>query len=396
MTTPGIAGHGGGTGFAVWTPSGYSRAERDRRYQEVRRLADARGLDCVLVPLGDGTDARYLTQLRNAAVVLPTDSRPPIVVTDRVQNGDWLDTPRQVVRTWAPAIVEALRDLRMGRARIGVAGLARGTWAHVRATDGVVNHSSFAAVLRQLPNASFVDATDVLGLARSVKSAEEVACLRRAVAIAESGIAALAGALAHGSLDRTDLVARLAERILALGSEYRAPTLDVRRTAGGAALLLAQVRAVWGAQVAVETQPLAARAGPSSAPVRPRLVEANREALDTVLACVEPGVEVRRLTGAAAEAARRRGLRGTLVLHGLGLGDDGPLLDSALEAEPGPDVRLAEGNALALTVTVASQDDRDHFTWGGGIMVTGSGAERLFQRRHGLVSVTTGREATGG
>jgi hypothetical protein len=33
-------------------------------------------------PLGDGIDARYMTQLRCSAMVLPSDGRPPIVIAD--------------------------------------------------------------------------------------------------------------------------------------------------------------------------------------------------------------------------------------------------------------------------------------------------------------------------
>src|SRR3954447_5722770 len=56
----------------AWTWNGYSLAERDRRWAIVRERAAAAELDAVLVPFGDGYDGRYLTQLLNAAVILPT------------------------------------------------------------------------------------------------------------------------------------------------------------------------------------------------------------------------------------------------------------------------------------------------------------------------------------
>src|SRR5437763_12201480 len=75
-------------GDAVESPAdstwkGYSLAERDRRWAAVRQNAAEAGFDCVFVPVGNGSDARYLTQLGAASVVLPTDGRPPIVVSDR-------------------------------------------------------------------------------------------------------------------------------------------------------------------------------------------------------------------------------------------------------------------------------------------------------------------------
>ena len=71
----------GGPILGIW--AGYSLAERDRRWNVVRENAARAGFDCIFVPLGNGIDGRYLTQLRAASVVMPTDGRPPIVVTDR-------------------------------------------------------------------------------------------------------------------------------------------------------------------------------------------------------------------------------------------------------------------------------------------------------------------------
>ncbi|MBM2810460.1 MAG: hypothetical protein HW416_1219, partial [Chloroflexi bacterium] len=64
-------------GVTVGSWQGYSVAERDRRWQMVRDNAAKAGVDCVFVPLGNGTDARYLTQLRASVIVMPTDGRPP-------------------------------------------------------------------------------------------------------------------------------------------------------------------------------------------------------------------------------------------------------------------------------------------------------------------------------
>src|SRR5262245_65496642 len=77
---------------------GYSLAERDWRWQRVRENAAMAGFDCVLVPLcvdgrnlhlsleqsrGSRSDCRFLTQLENAAVILPTDGRKPIRSEER-------------------------------------------------------------------------------------------------------------------------------------------------------------------------------------------------------------------------------------------------------------------------------------------------------------------------
>ena len=119
-----------GSGATVYVWNGYSLAERDRRWNAVRAGAAQAGFDCILVPLGDGIDARYMTQLRCSAMVLPTDGRAPIVVADRRSNNQWVPDPWQTGREWAEPMGEALRDLGFARARIGVAGLKGGRMTH--------------------------------------------------------------------------------------------------------------------------------------------------------------------------------------------------------------------------------------------------------------------------
>src|SRR5437762_13865836 len=72
-----------GAGATVFIWSGYSLAERDRRWKAVRENAAKSGFDCILVPIGNGADGRYMTQLRCSAMALPTDGRVRIVIGDR-------------------------------------------------------------------------------------------------------------------------------------------------------------------------------------------------------------------------------------------------------------------------------------------------------------------------
>src|SRR5262249_21119906 len=121
--------------------------------------------------------------------------------------------------SWAVSMANALLDAGMERGRIGVVGLGRGKLAHTRAADGVVNYTAFAGVGAQLPHATFVDATDVVGAARYIKGEEEISCLRRAAEIASAGCAELALAARPGTAEAA-VYARVMQRILQLGSEY--------------------------------------------------------------------------------------------------------------------------------------------------------------------------------
>src|SRR5262249_6453513 len=163
-------------------------------------------------PLGNGPDARYMTQLRCSAMALPADGRAPIIIADRSSSNEWVPAPWQTGREWAEPMAEALLDLGMERARIGVAGLQGGGVRHCAAIDGVVNHTAFEFVQSKLPNAQFADATDLVGLARYVKSAEEIAFVRESAQVAEAGLEELIK-LASPGMDAgtlyTDVLARL-------------------------------------------------------------------------------------------------------------------------------------------------------------------------------------------
>ena len=176
------------SGATVHIWNGYSLAERDRRWKAVREGAAKAGLDCILVPLGNGVDGRYLTQLRCSAMVLPTDGRAPIVIADRRSSNAWVPEPWQTGREWAEPMGEALLDLGMQRARIGVLGLKGGSVTHCSSIDGVVNHTAFEYVMSKLPNATFEDATDIVGFVRYVKSDEEIAFVRQSTEVATAGV----------------------------------------------------------------------------------------------------------------------------------------------------------------------------------------------------------------
>ena len=221
------------------TWQGYSLEERDWRWNAVRAHAQRAGFDCIFLPLtldgrsfhlsleqarGTRSDSRFLADMESAAVVMPADGRPPIVINDRGTGNRWIPEARPANRggmrgSWAEAMAQALLDSGMERARIGVVGLKQGKVTHGRAQQGVVNHSSYAAVVKRLPNATFEDATDVVGYARYVKSAEQIACLRRGAAIANEGILEMAR-VAKPGVDEAVLYAKVMSRMLGLGSEY--------------------------------------------------------------------------------------------------------------------------------------------------------------------------------
>ena len=388
-----------GAGATVYIWSGYSLDERDRRWRAVRENAGKAGFDCVLVPLGNGVDGRYMTQLRCSAMVLPTDNRAPIIIADRRSSNRWAPEPWQTGREWAEPMGEALLDLGMERARIGVVGLKGGLVTHCRSVDGVVNHTAFAQVMSKLPNATFDDATDVVGLVRYVKSEEEINFVRRSAAVAAAGLDELIR-LARPGVDAGLLYADVTARLLELRSEYYplALTLDavgssksnrytnppIGKRLESNALINSEVNAILGAQLTQVCQPILLGKTPDEwQPV----IELQREVYEGGLALIKPGTTFGVLQDLVNAFGSRRRMKAEIQMQGCGYGDDGPLLPSKSLRDDLRDLPIKKGNAFVWKPAAMTPDATIRFAWGGPILVTETGAKELFTRAHGMVSL---------
>jgi Xaa-Pro dipeptidase len=396
---------------------GYSLAERDRRWRAVRERAAQAGFDCVFVPptidpasqlspetaRGTRADCRFLTDMDVAAVALPTTGAPPIVINERGTGNHWITEPWAGSAggrrgSWAPAMIAALRELGMERARIGVSGLKGGKVTHTRALDGLVNHGPYQAVVQALPNARFEDATDVVGFARYVKSHEEIECLRRGAAIAEAGVEELVR-VARPGVNEAFVYSRVMTRVLELGSEYYPTALtigphdqegtrfiepQVERTLQPMQLITDEVDAVWGGIVAQEDQPILLGDLPDAwKPV----VECQGALFEAGLEHMKPGTtfgEFIDFINGFGESYGP-GLKTLILMHGRGYGNDGPLLTPRARGAGIRDVRFEANTAWVFKPYAMSADDRIQFAWGGDVIVTDKGGQKLFQRPHGMV-----------
>ena len=388
-----------GSGATVYVWNGYSLAERDRRWSAVRAGAAKAGFDCILVPLGDGIDARYMTQLRCSAMVLPTDGRAPIVVADRRSNNEWVPDPWQTGREWAEPMGEALRDLGFARARIGVSGLQGGRMTHCDSFDGVVNHSALETAMSKVPKARFEDATDVIGLVRYVKSAEEIQFVRRSAEVAAAGLDELIR-LARPGADAGIFYSDVLAKMLALRSEYFPTTLTIdsidvakprrytnppigRRLEAGA-LMTSEINAIVGAQLTQICQPVLLGKIPDAwKPV----VALQGEVYEAGLQMIKPGVTFGALGDLVNGFGSKSGMRTILQMHGCGYGDDGPMFTLRSKSTRAGDLAIDENNAFVWKPTALSADGKISLTFGGPVIVTENGCESLFKREPGMVSL---------
>ena len=388
-----------GAGATVFIWNGYSLAERDRRWKAVRENGAKAGFDCLLIPLGNGTDARYMTQLRCSAMVLPTDGRAPIIIADRSSHNDWVPQPWQTGREWAEPMGEALLDLGMTRARIGVVGLQGGTVTHVSSIDGVVNHTALEFVKSKLPNATFADATDIVGFVRYIKSEEEITFVRRSAEIAATALDELIK-LARPGADAGVLYADVIARLLELRSEYfplsfsidpigtpkpkRYGNPPIGRRLEKNALIISEVNAILGAQLTQVCQPILLGKMPNEwEPV----IQLQKEIYERGLESIKPETTFGTLIDLVNGFGANRGMKTQIQMQGCGYGDDGPLLSSRFPGDSLRDLRIKKGNVFVWKPLAMSADERIQFAWGGPIIVTDKGAETLFPRRHGIVEI---------
>jgi Xaa-Pro dipeptidase len=398
---------------AETTWKGFTPAERDRRWNAVRKHAAHTGFDCILVPLcvdgrnqhlsleqarGMRSDGRYLTLLDNAAVVLPTDARKAIVISDLPGN-EWIPEPRSPGRSWGEAMANALIESGMERARVGVTGLERGKMVHGRAYAGVVNHTSYVEVLRRLPNAKFEDDHDTVAFARYVKSGEEVDCLRRGAEIAAAGIEEM-GRVSRPGVPDAVVYTSVMRRMLELGSGYyplalytgpmdsmRLPRFEdppAGRVLQPMYRIHNEVDALWGGLIAQEQQGFLLGPIPDA---WQRVVDLQRDLFYAGLERLKPGMAFGEFIDSVNTFGQKRGMKSLILMHGRGYGDDGPLLTPQDRGEKARDVVMHEGNVFIWKPIAMSDDEKIQYSWGGCVTLTKNGAVQLVKRTPGMISI---------
>ncbi len=408
---------------ATVTPHPYRRfslGERDRRWSRVRELMVRDGLAAIVAPPNPGNstdwqaDARYLSHCGGGAdtsigVVFPLEGKVTVVAASAKERWgpqvqDWVDDVRSINRQFGAAMGERLAELGLGRARIGISGLLGGT----RTPEGTIMHGTFEALAHAVPDASFVDASDLLQEVREVKSAEEIAVLQRSIDLVECALDAQLRAAQPGVPDYV-VWAETMHAMLARGSELsvhfnwlsgrnpgRTLTRPTARRLERGDLILGEIEA---SVLGYRSQRLPVVAVNACDEIYHQLSAAHGDMYAELLTRMKPGVTVRELIEATVSIVRRiaprsgplAGLRASLILHGRGLGDDTPLVLTHLDGVPFYDATtraldkpLPEQGVYICKPGVATADARFQFAWGDTVVVEKEGARRMGRMRHGL------------
>src|SRR5581483_7935946 len=260
-------------------------------------------------------------------------------------SSNWFTDIRAAARgTGGASAAGRLKELRLERGTIGIAGLTGGMLSHCRITEGEQNWQSVEIIKRELPNAKVVSATDLLGEARYQKSEAEIDFLRRGTAIADKVLGAIVEHARPGVAERAVWAEMLATYGEAGGSfepmfgwisgpqgnvyhRIEQPTFRVFRPGDQ---LTVEIDGRWGGYIAQIDQTFAL--GRAAQDLRDGMKLAY-ESFNRVFAALKPGVTVGELLEiGTVEGMGGRGVA-RLTMHGRGTGDDGPLVTGRLTPE---------------------------------------------------------------
>ncbi len=399
----------------------FSLAERDRRWRKVRALMRRDGIAAIVAPQNPGNstdwqaDARYLSHVgggadASIAVVFPSEGDVTAVATSAAERWGpsvqgWVADVREAKRRYGRVMADRLLELGLKRERIGICGLGGGT----RTPEGTIMRGTLKAIADALPDATFIDASDLLQEVREVKSEEEIAVLQDSVDIVERAIEAQTRAAQPGVPDYV-VWAETMHGLFARGSELsvhynwvaaqnpgRTLTRPTARRLVEGDVIVAEIESSVIGYRAQQIRPLAVH---RCDPMLMEMSKAHADIYPELLETLRPGATVGEMidkiialgTRIGKSKGKLAGARASLIIHGRGLGDDRPLLLTTPDAKPdyeGTERALAmgfpENGVYIVKPTIWSADNSYQYIWGDTVRVTPSGGKRMGKAPIGMI-----------
>jgi Xaa-Pro dipeptidase len=392
----------------------FSLAERDRRWEAVRRLMRQNRLDVIVTPQNSGHSAdyqantRYLTHCGGGepdiAAVFPLEGGVTAIATSAAARWltvqDWVTHVREARRNYGRAIVERLKELNVERGRIGITGL--GEVEGTRTPEGTIFYGTWKQIRAAFPHAELVDATALLDEVRYIKSEEEIDALAKSMEINEIAIQAEIDSAKVGVKD-WEVWAAVHYAMTRNGSELpihcfwvsgknpkRTLTRPSMRLLERGDVIINELEASWIGYRAQAVQPVFVE---TINPIHAELIKVQREIFNRVLENLKPGITVGELAEltrktaaqAAPQSGPAAGAHGDLNMHGRGQGDDGPIITPHAKSPRQLAVKMRENMVFICKPAALSADGEHVCQWGDTVVVTKTGGRRLGKRPHGLM-----------
>lgn len=209
----------------------FSLAERDRRWNAVRKAMAQRGIDCLVVTGSTEkwdhffADVRYLSQIggncTQAFVVFPLNEEPTCIIREKVRADFWIMAQDWVTDIrdsgychWGETIAQRLKELKLEKSTLGITGLRA-----LRAPEGFLPSETYHRIVEALPQAKLVSASDLVAGVRQIKSAEEIVFMQKAGEILDAGLEAMVKATRPG-VKEYEPYADLVHGMMRAGGDY--------------------------------------------------------------------------------------------------------------------------------------------------------------------------------
>jgi Xaa-Pro dipeptidase len=276
---------------------------------------------------------------------------------------------------------------------------ARGTLPGRIGLAGALPFDQYRLLAQQIPDV--VDLGPAYTGLRLIKSAEEVAALRRGAALSDAAIGALADALRPGATDH-EVLARTEQAYTAQGGWHHIHYLGVTAMDEPALAVPAQWptgRVIRPRDVVTCEISAAAAPGYAGQVLRTFIVGAPATALygdlhavaaaafDAIAERLVPATSARDLAAAAAVIGQAGFTTIDDLVHGFGGGYLPPVVPGPGRAMPTPDFVLAAGMTVVVQPNVVTRDGRAGVQTGELLLVTDTGPERLHAYPPGLQQI---------
>lgn len=309
-----------------------SVAERDRRWGRARQFMADHDLEALLVAGLRGRESfeTYLSGESIQGVVVMHATAPPVYLTwspfriiGRTDPGIvgeyWIEDIRSGLI--GPGIVDTLREMQLGSARVGVVGLAS---KNPMELEGIIPFGVWSHVIEQLPGIDFVEVSAPFSLVMLEKGQEELELIRYCARVGELASEAMVDVIRPG-VREDEIYATIMDVIYRHGAGATSPSLIVRsgvdnlgwgppewgagrsvppRTIEAQDLVYAELMTTCGG---METQQQVTASVGSLTPQRRHLGEVARAAYDAGLEALHPGASFIEVCDAMAKPVNDAG-----------------------------------------------------------------------------------------
>jgi Xaa-Pro dipeptidase len=380
----------------------FSAGERDRRWKAVRKAMSDKGIDCLVVTGSTEkwdhffADVRYLSQIggncTQAYLVFPREGEPTCIIREKVRADFWIMAQDWVTDIrdsnhchWGVAIVERLKELGLEKKTIGVTGLRA-----LRAAEGFLPSETHRRITEAFPHATFVNASDLVSGARQIKSAEEIAFMKKAGEALDAGLEAMVRA-ARSGVREYEVYADLVHGMMRAGGDYltmlywksgkapyRTEHIPTHKVLEQGDVIINELDGRYSGYFVQAIHPISVGPPPKD---YAEMFKLSVEAFYRVAEEMKPGVTFGRLwevfektvEGSAYQARHPS-------FHGVGLGEDEPM---DLGDEKWRSIVVQEGMTMMLQPTPVHYPGGKMRRVGTGesVYVTKNGAERFTKRK---------------